>query len=365
MSEQSNDNPKSEARPTPSESPARRDFAGVDCSGLARAVELLATGHLEGEAAVALLRHELATVQRQAESNCDLLQRSSVELRQLRESAQREQVQKEDDQRQLQDQNDRFVANLIHEHDAEKTTIRRERDAAIDRIRELSRGITRAGSTSSASMQRVSVNTAIRSAPPAQDVVELKARIDELLYERDRSLRLLRQLAEQRDQAESRLQATLASIGAGSEGRSAPILERQQLATSAHDGSRRSAVAPTEPGVTLSHSAAAPLPPGSVRTPTLPNGPHSNAAELASLEDPDNWEIGPPAVVGGAVRSDQAYRTELTGATKSNSSPHTPSAHHLAKDENERSGAYSMVAGELASDEVYVSRTPKHVPKNT
>jgi hypothetical protein len=288
MSEQSNDNPKPVAPTIPSELLANRDFAGVDSAGLTRAIDLLASGHLDGESAAALLRHELATVQRQSEATCDLLQKSSIELRQLRESAQREQVQMQDEQRQLQDQNDRFVANLIHEHDVEKATLRRERDAAIDRVRELSRGLTRSGSSSTASMPGVSINTAIRSAPPAQDVIELKARIDELLHERDRSLRLLRQLAEQRDLAENRLQAALAST-----------------------------------------SSAIPKPRESSNA-TSPSRPQSNTLALATLEDPDNWEVGPPALAG-------------------NSTP----------------GAYSLVAGELSNDEVHVSRTPRNVPKST
>jgi hypothetical protein len=363
MSEQSNDNPKPDAPPTPSESPARRDFAGIDCSGLGRTVELLATGHLDRESAVALLRHELAIVQRQAESNCDLLQKSTVELRQLRESALREQVQKEDEQRQLQDQNDRFVANLIHEHDVEKAAIRRERDAAIERIRGLSRGIVRAGSTSATGLQRVSVNAALRSACPPQDVVELRARLDELLNERDRSLRLLRQLAEQRDQAESRLQATLASIGAGGERRSAPNLEHRQPAANEQDSARRREVASSQPDFVRNHGVVAPSPQNLGLTPTLPSNPHSIAADFVSLEAPVNCETD-PANVGTATPSAPEFRTDQPGATPSDTNPRNPALARLAKQEREHSSAYCMVAGELSNDEVYVSRTPKNVPKD-
>lgn len=360
MSDRSHDNPKLAARPMTSEPQAYRDFVGVDCAGLARAIELSASGHVDGDAAAALLRHEFAGVQRQIEVICNQLHQSCVELRQLRDSAQREQVQKQDEQRQLQDQNDRFVANLIHEHDIEKATLRRERDAAIDRVRELSRGIVRASSSSSASMPRVSVNSAIRSAPPPQDVVELKARIDELLYERDRSLRLLRQLAEQRDLAESRLQATMAALGSnGTAGASNAQTVTGNVERPASVASR-SAPTPNPQMVTRSAGTATATPtPGLARTPASPAQPRpeSQAVELAALEDPNNWEVGPPALAANTVPV-----VPIAPKVDDNRFAGSP---EVAKDVRDVSGAYSLVAAELSIEEVHVSRLPRNVPKGT
>ncbi|HEY5958900.1 MAG TPA: hypothetical protein VIV60_20210, partial [Polyangiaceae bacterium] len=210
MSERSKEN-ANEVRQSLNE-PADDEVMRVDCGGLTRAIEMLAGGSLEGEPLLLLMRHELAIVQRRAQLVSQLLQRASVELRQLRESSQREQLQRLDDQRQLQEQNDRFVSSLIQDHEQELQSVRRERDAAIDRVRELSRGMTRVGGGSSGNLPRTSISAAANGLAPPDENAELRTHIDELLFERERSLRLLRQLAEQRDQAETRLQTVLSEV---------------------------------------------------------------------------------------------------------------------------------------------------------
>jgi hypothetical protein len=199
---------------SPDATSAEDELSGVDCTGLARAIDILQGGSLQGEPLVLLMRHELTAVQRQAQLVTQRYQQASIELRQLRESAQREHIQRLDDQRQSQEQNDRFVSNLIYDHEQELQAVRRERDAAIDRVRELSRGLNRAASGSSGNWQRASSSGSLQAVTVNAEAAELKSRVDELLFERERSLKLLRQLAEQRDQAETRLQVLLSDIKA-------------------------------------------------------------------------------------------------------------------------------------------------------
>jgi hypothetical protein len=351
MSGQSNGNPKQGTRQIPSELPARRDVAGVGCAGLARAIEMLASGSLNGESAVALLRHELASVQRQAEFVSDLLQRSSVELRQLRESAQRDQVERQDEQRQLQDQNDRFVANLIHDHDLEMASLRRERDAAIDRVRDLSRGITRVGATSSSTLRRAPTNAGIRPAPSLQEVAELRARVEDLLRERERSLKLLRQLAEQRDQAEARLQATMASLG--SVGPPTPDRPAALSHEPSSGGSRPEKESSTSPN------------PSSV--PTEPSAASMGSA-AAVLGDPDAWDVGGGPNEGNAVMAGPRPAAPELSANSSDAaraSPHGPSAPQANNGRDEHLGAYAMLGEQLSAEEVFVRPGRRGVPKAT
>jgi hypothetical protein len=161
---------------------------------------------------VPILGLELAALRTQAETLQNYAQRVSVELRQLRDTKAKAELQQEDVLRKIQDDNDRFVAQLIAEHDSAALNLRRERDAAIDRIRELSRGLSRIGAVSVPSMRRVSMTNVIATEQPNEDAAQLRARVEELLFERERSHKLLRQLAEQRDQAEVRLQAVLAAV---------------------------------------------------------------------------------------------------------------------------------------------------------
>ena len=359
MSEHSNDTSRQLTRRVPSELPAKADLVQIDCSGLARTLDLLSTGHLTGESAVALLRHELGTVQRQAQSVGALLQQATVQLRQLRESAQREQIQKQDEQRQLQDQNDRFVANLIQEHDQEMVVLRRERDAAIDRIRELSRDLSRASSASSAGIPHLPV----RSAPPLQVAAELNARIDELLRERERSLRLLRQLAEQRDAAESRLQSLLASIGSYNGANSATMLEGSQGIPS---------VEPAEP-YRAAHSprphdeplATAEVLKGDI-TPSLDaRREQSDEACTPAIDDPEGWDADAESNAPGPDTSPRG--TDPTSGVESAAPPlpaNDPSLARWVKG-SDHSGAYSMQGSELSRDEVFVPRGTRVRPKST
>ncbi|MGE5788157.1 MAG: hypothetical protein ACM3ZE_26415, partial [Myxococcales bacterium] len=211
MSEHTNGKPQPNDPQMPSQLRAAGDHCALDCSGLARAIDTLSSGEMGMDPCVALLRHELTRIQQQAGAMQNQLRESAIALRQLRESAKLEVVQKQDEQKQLQNGNDRFVANLIQEHESELAAVRRERDAAMDRVRELSREINRASGISSPGLPRVSNLPALRGAAASSEVDELRGRVEELLRERERSVRLLRQVAEQRDQAERRLRETRAA----------------------------------------------------------------------------------------------------------------------------------------------------------
>jgi hypothetical protein len=349
MSGQSNGNPKQSPWQIPSELPARRDVAGVGCAGLARAIEMLASGSLKGESAVALLRHELASVQRQAEFVSDLLQRSSVELRQLRESAQRDQVERQDEQRQLQDQNDRFVANLIQEHDLEMASLRRERDAAIDRVRDLSRGITRVGGTSSSNLRRAPTNAAIRPAASSQEVAELRARVEDLVRERERSLKLLRQLAEQRDHAEARLQATVASVGS--------VADSTQ---------HRPGVMAHQPSIARGPEHESSPVPEAARVPTAPSAAACADAAAGVLENPEAWDITDgPNEASPVVKAHSGATPELGVNARAELESAPVAATPVNSGRSEHLGAYTMHGEQLCVEEVFVHRGRKNVPKST
>jgi hypothetical protein len=391
MSESPKRNPAERSRLTESELPARRDFAEIDCSGLLRAVAMLEAGSPGAASAVALLRLEIVRLQKQGQIVGEALQHSTVELRQLRESAERVQVQQQDEQRQLQDQNDRFVASMIQEHEAELASLRRERDAAIDRVRELSRGITRVGTPSTASSYNLSSAKTLHSTSFAE-VSELRARVDDLLHERERSLRLLRQLAEQRDQAESRLQTTLAAIG--NNAASLPKFARGEAAIRASTASRlrSDAIAPDghgEPtlpqqrGVAISpqvasesqqaststeHGAAAANAPFALASPNVPlrsrdRGADSKDSRLGALENPDEWDVG------SDDRNEPIHPAE---SSTPGSSPHHPipstsmsGSLSISGERVERCGAYSLGAEELAVERVFVHRNPRIPPRGT
>jgi hypothetical protein len=190
----------------------QKELARVDCGGLIRAISLLENDVLQKDAIISLLKHELDQVQKQSDSLFAFAHQTCIELRQIREerpsTSGREPT---EGVRSIQDGNDAFVAQLISEHEAQVRALRRERDIAVDRVRELSRGLSRIGGLSTPSLRRISTSNLPAVSPNDNEVSLLRARVDELLFERDRSLKLLRQLAEQRDQAESRLHVVVSS----------------------------------------------------------------------------------------------------------------------------------------------------------
>lgn len=182
-----------------------------------RAVSLFENGILQKEAIVSLFKHELEHLQKQAETLYAFAQQTSIELRQRRESQEQRGTEPTEVNRTLEEDNDQFVAQLIAEHETQVLALRRERDAAIERVRELSRGLSRIGGLSSPNLRRTSSSNLPAASTSDSDVALLRARVDELLFERERSMKLLRQLAEQRDQAESRLHVVLSSAPPGPE----------------------------------------------------------------------------------------------------------------------------------------------------
>lgn len=122
----------------------------LDLSDLARAIDMVKSSSVGAEPLWTLLRSELSCVEERVDALVLRLNQSALELRQLRESVPEALVRNEEERRRLQEQNDQFVAKLIEEHAVALESIRQERDAAIQRVRELSRELARSGASSCA-----------------------------------------------------------------------------------------------------------------------------------------------------------------------------------------------------------------------
>lgn len=309
----------------------------VDYSGLARAIEALSAGELGAEPCAALLRHELARVQQQVSSLLSELRDSTVTLRQLREAAQFGLVQKQDQQKQeqhkqLQDENDRFVANLLQEHESELAAVRRERDAAMDRVRELSRELNRSNGTSSPNLPRVSNLPALRVTTAFSEVDELKSRVEELLRERERSVRLLRQVAEQRDEAERRLRESRPADSRPS----ASSRSGSGISAGVEGSEPRRTRTATEPYISS--------PPWQKNAPTIPPVP--------DLPQPET------AVSAAASQSRKTSQDLVSAVLKDAQTDQPPSP------PTNRVGTYTMRAEDLAADAVFVLPSGKRRPPN-
>ena len=378
--------PPSERRNT-ADLALQKDYIGIDTSGLRRALTLLDSRDMLPETVASVLRQELLGLEKRADFLLAYAQRVSVEHRQLRESKEQALVEQEDAVRQLQDENDKFVEQLIAEHESEVQAQRRERDAAIDRVRELSRGLSRVGSMSSPSIRRVSAANLPAAHSASSDTALLRARIDELLFERERSLRLLRQLAEQRDLAETRLHAVLNGATAENHRSGQPWLPHSQRAPTDRV---RGPVAAVESGVTancaLAASAEAPNadpwidprtesdqkleppfvePLGSVATVSA-LGAYSAVIRTAAQSTPinavpeeasfDEWDLtlptSPTPSLGPAL---PALGPDKTSPAAGRSQPVIRRTSNM---QLERAGTYSMASEELPAEEVILLRKP-------
>ena len=377
--------PPSERRNT-ADLPLQKDYIGIDTSGLRRALTLLDSGDMLPQTVASVLRQELLGLEKRADTLLAYAQRVSVEHRQLRESKEQALVEQEDAVRQLQDENDKFVEQLIAEHESEVQALRRERDAAIDRVRELSRGLSRVGSMSSPSIRRVSSASLPAAHSASSDTTLLRARIDELLFERERSLRLLRQLAEQRDLAETRLHAVLHGAAAENHSTGQPRLPHSQRTPTDRV---RGAVTAVEAGVTansalvsaearnadpwidprtasdqkLEHPFVEPL--GSVATVSA-LGVNSAVIRTAAQSTPinagpeeasfDEWDLtlptAPTPSLGPAL---PALGPDKTSPAAGRSQPATRRTSNV---QLERAGTYSMASEELPAEEVILLRKP-------
>jgi hypothetical protein len=292
----------------------QKELARVDYGGLIRAISLLENDVLQKDAIVSLLKHELDQIQKQSESLFAIAQQTCIELRQSREERPSTSGHEPaEGVRSIQEGNDEFVAQLIAEHEAQVRTLRRERDIAVDRVRELSRGLSRIGGLSTPNLRRISTSNLPAVTPNDNDVSLLRARVDELLFERDRSLKLLRQLAEQRDQAESRLHVVISS--------SPPAMD-----------------------------------PSDVPSDRL-------ARELLEKAPIANWEVPPPQEhpVAIANESHPTVPKSLNAKDESISAPSSPeSSLPLLRKKpglgSEGAGSYSISARELPTEEVVVVR---------
>lgn len=131
------------------------ELAALDLTDLAGAIEMVKSSDIGAEPLCTLLRNELSRVKDRVDALVLRLNQSALELRQLRESVPEALLRNEEERRQLQEQNDQFLAKLVEEHAAALETACRERDAAIQRVRELSRELTRSGASSCAAPSEV------------------------------------------------------------------------------------------------------------------------------------------------------------------------------------------------------------------
>jgi hypothetical protein len=150
MSEHTNGRPHPVNSRVDATSEGPNELATLDLGDLARAIEMVKSSEIGAEPLYVLLRSELDRVKERVDALLLRLNRSALELRRLRESVPEAVVRNDEERRDLQEQNDRFVARLVEEHTSVLDAMRKERDAAIQRVRELSRELTRSGVNSCA-----------------------------------------------------------------------------------------------------------------------------------------------------------------------------------------------------------------------
>ena len=250
---------------------------------------------------------------------------------------------------------------MIAEHETQLQSLRRERDAAVDRVRELSRGISRIGGLSTPNLRRISVSNLPTTNAADNEVTLLRARVDELLFERERSLKLLRHLAEQRDQAESRLQVVLSSVPPRPETQHPSNLPApgvkdptcSDTALPATVGKERAIKEPAHVTESAVMRASSPIEPPSTPN-TIDSGSDwdlSSPAKLPLSVKPSIAELrtDPPPTDEEAIPAPQVSETTLPLLRKKG---------HIAGD---GAGSYRISAQELPAEEVVVVRSrPSH-----
>lgn len=125
--------------------PKASELPELDFAGLTLAIEMVSRSAADPEALATLLRNELVRLREQAGALVRRFAQSTLELRRLLENTPETVAHQHDELRRSQEQNDRFVVRLVDEHETELAELRRERDTAIARVRELSRELARAG----------------------------------------------------------------------------------------------------------------------------------------------------------------------------------------------------------------------------
>ncbi|MGC4065553.1 MAG: hypothetical protein QM784_13085 [Polyangiaceae bacterium] len=357
------------------------DLPRVDTAPLQRTLGRLERGELDIATLNPVLGRELSTLRSQIDALQAHAHHIAIELRKARESSAKGEFEREEQLRSIQDENDKFVAQLIADHEAEAQALRRERDSAIERVRELSRGMSRVGTVSMPSLRRVSLSNVAATSPTQEEVAQLKARVDELCFERERSLKLLRQLAEQRDDAENRLQQALVRVSPPETG-----------STSSRDSRGASLpVAPTCDGVTralggpsIELLADSPPSPVSGPSPAIAAAASAVLADSAVVRtahvvssaaapsggDTLDWDLSTPEKSPGTSALVKAMARDDFGEVQSkgerpagSSEPSIPLLRKKSLPGLERAGAYSVSASEIPVEEVVLTRVP-HVQKD-
>jgi hypothetical protein len=341
----------------------------------------LERGELDVTTLAPVLGRELSTLRAQIDALLAHAHHDAIELRKARESSAKGEFEREEQLRSIQDENDKFVAQLIADHENEAQALRRERDSAIERVRELSRGVSRVGNVSLPSARRVSLSNVPALPPTQEEVAQLRARVEELCFERERSLKLLRQLAEQRDDAESRLQQALARL-AQTEGAITSLRSSANptpLTPPACDGVARALGAPSidllpDP---LSFPVSTPSPaihPG--HPAALADSAVVRTAQAVVLEAKSSasegldWDLSTPekspgtsALVKAMARDDFGEAQSSGERTPGSSEPSIPLLRKKSLPGLERAGAYSVSASEIPVEEVVLTRVP-HLQKD-
>jgi hypothetical protein len=356
----------------------------VDLNGLTRAISLLEKGDVKGETVVSLLSRERDVLEQQTYALFSYAEQTTVELRRIREAKEPHLLEQVEGARTIQDGNDQFVAQLIAEHEAVVMALRRERDAALARVRELSKGLSRIGGLSTPNLRHVSASNLSVATPNDSEVAVLRARVDELLLERERSLKLLRQLAEQRDQAESRLQALLVSVAPETE-RPLPSGRPTELGSAVEDRVR-DAETRNDHGHLAPTSPSSPQPVFTPRTEPLDNdsttdtssavirnaAPLPESTETSEPNVDSGWELPvseelpatsttEPISTDNDVRSDE----EEPSSPSLRSAVALPLLRRKPAATDESAGTYRISASELPVEEVVLLHDrPSHPRPN-
>lgn len=347
-------------RQDPMSSSSREGLPDINLQGLTRAIARLDGSSNIEPTVLAVIQRELLALEGQVVNLASFAQKVNIELRKLRENREQDDRVQADRLRAVESTNDTFVAQLIAEHDAEVVTLQRERDAAIERVRELSRGISRVGGMSSPSIRRASTARLTAAAPLNSDNAILHARLEELQGERERSLKLLRQLAEQRDKSESRYQALLAEVGRTAEPSrvSAPAADAASARPPAVGSALGSASATRIP--TNGRSNRDSVERSTPIVPTTQPASATVAVVRAAADLDDDWDLEAPRRTTASLHPERPTdaSTESQDALSADAAHSVPLLRRKASSPSDMGGAYTLSSADnLPAEEVVLRRS--------
>jgi hypothetical protein len=172
-------------------------------SGLMQAVQDLSRGVSSARDANEQLVHELDTLRRLLEVSGEEQRTLKQRLAALEHEREHERRQDAVDKTRLQDQYDAFLADLIGDHEQALDELRRERDAAQERIAVLEARMLSLSTLPPPSSGRAAASALEHVAGAGEELLRLQASLEKLGHERERTREALHRLQQQRDEAQT------------------------------------------------------------------------------------------------------------------------------------------------------------------